>query len=173
MKVLIRQMMVDDLDTVLEIERDVYANPWSRKSFEFEVRANRFGTSLVLEKEGAIIGYAVIWIIFTEFHIANLVIRKDYQGRGYGKFLLKEMLKLADGQEYALLEVRPSNHRALELYKKFGFKAVHIRKSYYHDGEDAIIMRKEFPREEAEAPTLSGEKSEKNREGSSGAGNSE
>ena len=42
--------------------------------------------------------------------------------------------------EYMTLEVRASNEAALNLYRKMGFIQVNVSKSYYPDGEDAIVM---------------------------------
>ena len=43
-----------------------------------------------------------------------------------------------------ILEVRKSNFPAINLYLKFGFSELGIREKYYNDGEDAIIMKREF-----------------------------
>jgi ribosomal-protein-alanine N-acetyltransferase len=38
--------------------------------------------------------------------------------------------------------VRVSNEPAKSLYQKQGYKEVTVRKRYYPDGEDALIMQK-------------------------------
>ena len=44
-----------------------------------------------------------------------------------------------------LLEVRPSNLRALDIYQRYGFEQIGRRKGYYpaanSQREDAIVMR--------------------------------
>ncbi|MCK6620434.1 MAG: ribosomal protein S18-alanine N-acetyltransferase [Calditrichaceae bacterium] len=137
-----RYMTVEDLDAVMEIERRVFIDPWSRKSYEFEIIENRYSLPLVLEYAGKIVGYAVVWQVYEEFHIASLAIAPEQQGRGWGKYLLETLLKLADNADYALLEVRPSNTRAIRMYEQFGFTRLGVRKRYYQNGEDALVMRK-------------------------------
>lgn len=137
-------MKFDDLDRVMEIEKEVFPDPWSRKSYEFEVAGNRFSIPIVLEFNHEIIGHAVVWKIFEEFHIATIAVAIEYRGQGWGEYLLSSLMDMAAETEYALLEVRPSNISAIRLYEKFGFAKVGMRRHYYRNGEDALIMRKEF-----------------------------
>jgi ribosomal-protein-alanine N-acetyltransferase len=43
--------------------------------------------------------------------------------------------------EALVLEVRPSNKSACKLYQRLGFAEVGIRKRYYGDGEDALVLK--------------------------------
>ena len=146
MKAIIRRMQEEDLDAVLSIENRVFPDPWQRTSFLFEIYGNRFSYPVILEQEHTIIGYAVAWEIFEEFHIANIAIHPDFQKQGWGTFLLNHLLEHARRChcDYALLEVRPSNQAALALYTKMGFYPAGERKRYYRDGENAIVMRKDL-----------------------------
>ena len=67
----IRRMTKEDLDQVILLERQIFPDPWSQKSFEYEVAQNAFGIPLILETKQNIIGYAIIWRIYEEFHIGN------------------------------------------------------------------------------------------------------
>ncbi|GAB4380407.1 MAG: ribosomal protein S18-alanine N-acetyltransferase [Calditrichia bacterium] len=140
----IRYMTEDDLDIVADLERQIFSDPWSKTSFEFEIHRNRYSIPLVLESENQIIGYAVVWKIYEEFHIANLAIRPEFQGKKIGTYFLEEILKYSGGCKYALLEVRESNIRAQNLYKKFGFRTILKRRHYYKNGENALVMQKIF-----------------------------
>ena len=143
-KLSIEKMTLKYVDEVVEIENLLYSDPWSRKSFLYEVIANQFSTPKVLLMDKMVIGYAIVWTIFEEFHIANIAIHPDYQNQGFGTFLLSEILKEDKGLEYAILEVRESNLPAIHLYEKFGFTKISKRYRYYSNGENAIIMRKKF-----------------------------
>lgn len=138
----IQKMLPKHLDDVLKIERRIFPDPWSRKSFTYEILANAYSLPLVLLMEETVIGYSIIWIIFEEFHIANFAIHPDYQRQGLGTYFFNEIMKKAVGLEYAILEVRDSNLKAIRLYEKFGFKRIMLRKHYYSNGDNAIVMRK-------------------------------
>jgi len=140
----IRRMTEKDLDVVTKLERRLFPDPWSRSSFEFEIHQNIYSFPMVLEQKGQIIGYAIIWKIYEEFHIANLAIHPDFQGRKLGSYFLDQILKMKGDCRYALLEVRESNKRAIHLYEKFGFKTIMKRPKYYRNGETALVMQKLF-----------------------------
>lgn len=141
-KLVIQKMMARHLDDVLKIESRIFTDPWSRKSFQYEILANAYSLPLVLLMGETVIGYSIIWMIFEEFHIANFAIHPDYQGRGLGAYFFNEIMKKAVGVEYAILEVRDTNLKAIRLYEKFGFKKIVLRKHYYSNGDNAIVMRK-------------------------------
>jgi ribosomal-protein-alanine N-acetyltransferase len=100
-----------------------------------------------LLQENEIFGYAVIWKIYEEFHIANFAIRPDQQGKKFGKLFFEKILELREDADFALLEVRESNHRAIHLYQKFGFRTIMKRMNYYRNGETALVMQKIFGKE--------------------------
>ena len=135
-------MTLDDLDAIMEIEQAVFADMWSRYSYTYEITANRYSIPVVLTLNGGIIGHAVAWKVFEEFHIATLAISPGQQGHGYGELLLSALLEQKGDAAFSLLEVRRSNLKAIQLYEKFGYKIIHTRNSYYRDGEDALVMHK-------------------------------
>ena len=139
---IIRRMTEADLDTITKLEQQLFNDPWSRNSFEYEVKRNPFSIPLVLEDKKTILGYSIVWKIYEEFHIANLAISLKYQGKKKGAYLLDQVLNLADESSYVLLEVRESNERAIRLYEKFGFKTIMKRYHYYRNGETALVMQK-------------------------------
>ena len=76
-----------------------------------------------------------------EYHVLNFALKKNYQHRGYGKLFFNIIINeyILDGSVF--LEVKRSNLSAINFYKKFNFKEIGLKKKYYSDGEDAIIMR--------------------------------
>ncbi|MGJ3253456.1 MAG: ribosomal protein S18-alanine N-acetyltransferase [Elainellaceae cyanobacterium] len=90
-----------------------------------------------------LLGMVCLWSIVEEAHITLLVIHSDYRRQGLGQTLLHISLARAwmRGLEWATLEVRSSNQRAIALYQKFGFQEIGRRRRYYQDsGEDALIL---------------------------------
>ncbi len=128
-----RLMEEKDIDQILRIEQECFAAPWSRESFENELRKNKFALYLVLEEEDKVIGYCGSWLIIDEIHITNIAILPEYRGRKLGEALLRKMMEIAklEGANTMTLEVRVSNHVAISLYRKLGFQEGGIRKNYY------------------------------------------
>lgn len=140
-------MTHDDLDQVMEIEHSSFPYPWSRTSFEKELRDNGYACYLVADtgKNGQVLGYAGSWVLFGEAHITTLAVHSDYRRAGVGSTLLTSLMEKAYklGACQIFLEVRDSNGAARTLYEKLGFQIKGIRKKYYHD-EDAVVMIRDF-----------------------------
>ena len=97
-------------------------------------------------KREYIVGFAGIWVLADEAHITNLAVRKRYRRRGIGELLLISIIDLAKELKASImtLEVRASNLPAQNLYRKYGFTQVGIRRGYYLDNrEDGILMSTE------------------------------
>ncbi|EXX85051.1 alanine acetyltransferase [Paenibacillus darwinianus] len=138
-----RPMALDDVQTIVEIEREVFTAPWSYEAFVNELRHNHFARYLVMINDGCIIGYGGMWTIIDEAHVTNIAVRNGWRGYGYGERLMRELQKLAveNGTTAMTLEVRVSNEVAQRLYRKLGFKPSGLRPKYYTDNqEDALIM---------------------------------
>ncbi len=142
-KVILRRMLESDLDRVLEIEIACFPRPWSRESFMSELK-NLCARYVVLVEDGVIAGFGGMWIIVDEAHVNNIAVHPGYQGKGYGRRILREMMRAAYHAAEAIqmtLEVRVTNVKAINLYTSLGFEVAGRRKNYYEDnGEDAYIM---------------------------------
>ncbi len=144
MKINIRPMTLDDVDQVVQLEHQIFIDAWSKESFIREVEGKEYAHPLVLEVDGQLAGYAIVWHYFDELHIANFAIHPDFRRKGLGKQLMRYILEQFGTAHFAFLEVRKSNVAAINLYRSFGFKAIQIRKKYYRDGEDAVVMFKDL-----------------------------
>lgn len=138
-----RKMTVEDLDDVIEVEVNSFATPWSRDAFYNELTKNQFAHYLVAEVDEKVVGYCGVWIIVDEAHITNIALLPDYRGLKLGEALMGRIMEIARdlGALRITLEVRVSNERAQNLYRKFGFEEGALRKQYYTDNmEDALVM---------------------------------
>jgi len=132
-----------DLRRVLEIEKNIYAFPWTLGNFRDSIRA---GYACWVYREGRhLIGYAVLVIAADEAHLLNLSVAAHAQNRGHGRRLLGNVIEItrARGARVLFLEVRPSNEAGQRLYAGQGFKQVGVRRAYYpaHRGrEDALVL---------------------------------
>ena len=145
MNISIREMREEDLDRVMEIEKEAFTPPWSREAFLLELTKNLLAKYIVVLVDGEVVGYGGIWLILDEGHITNIAVDQKHRGLGIGNRLLEGLIQLCiDRNIRAMtLEVRKSNEIAKSLYKKYGFQEYGIRPKYYQDNnEDAIIMWK-------------------------------
>lgn len=139
----IRPLTGADLDAVMEIEIRAYDFPWTQSIFRDCLRVGY--CCWCCENEGIIQGYGVMSAAAGESHILNLTVHPESQRQGIGSKLLKHFLQLArrHGADTIMLEVRPSNRKAINLYEKLGFNEIGVRRNYYpaEDGrEDALML---------------------------------
>lgn len=139
----IRPMFEPDLDAVLANEFTGYDFPWTRGVF---LDCLKVGNQCwVLERDGEVLGHAIVTVGASEAHLLNICIRASEQGAGLGRRLVTYALEKAHaaGADALFLEVRPSNDVAAKLYDSIGFSEVGVRKNYYpaHIGhEDARVL---------------------------------
>ena len=145
--IIIHEMTMEQLDEVMLIEEECFPTPWSRASFEKELKENVYAYYFTAELDGKIAGYGGMWHIVNEGHITNIAVTESARRQGVGQKLVDALF--AKGRELEMigmtLEVRISNYKAQRLYSRNGFKPEGIRKNYYDDTrEDAVIMWKRF-----------------------------
>lgn len=136
-------MSVSDVDEILPLEYRAYAYPWSRANFTDSLASGY--SCWVGRIGGELIGYFVLMMVVDEAHLLNICVSTKYQGVGMGARLLRHAMMTARsaGALSLLLEVRPSNERALILYRHFGFRQIGVRRGYYpavSGREDALVM---------------------------------
>jgi ribosomal-protein-alanine N-acetyltransferase len=146
----IRPMREADIDAIMAIERHAYTFPWTAGIFLDCLRVG-YNAWVCLQQE-TIRGYALMSCGGGEAHLLNLCVDPGDQGRGFGKALLRHVLRQAGrlGADQLFLEVRPSNARALRLYEAMFFTEVGRRKNYYptpRGREDALIMARYVARD--------------------------
>lgn len=139
-------MQASDLDDVLALEQSVYPHPWSMANFVDSLNSH-YEAWVLRDRDGTLLGYFLLMAAVDESHLLNVAVSADKQGQGLGRFLLNQAVACSRGlgMESVLLEVRPSNTRALEVYERYGFKQIGRRKGYYpaanQQREDAVVMR--------------------------------
>lgn len=134
------------VNRVLEIEKATFDPAWT--DISFHILIDRGCQCWILEEDSSIAGYSICQVESAVAHILNLCVRRGSRGRGLGRMLLDHLLKnVRPGIEYAVLEVRKSNRKALRLYRSSGFQSYSIKPGYYPKGigrEDAIVLVKRF-----------------------------
>jgi ribosomal-protein-alanine N-acetyltransferase len=140
----LRPFIESDLPQVLEIEQASFPLPWKEEFFLKELY-HPHSWFWVAEKEGSIVGYLCGWFVADEGEILKIAVHPAYRRCGLGKFLLDEIIAVACQREVQTLhlEVRVSNTEAMTLYKLCGFQETGMRRQYYENGEDALLMKRE------------------------------
>lgn len=143
MKATLRPADPGDVPAISAIENATFPCPWPELALHGEME-NDMATFKVLSLAGTVIGYYDLWICTDEAHLLNVAVAASEQRRGYGAMMVEDAIEVARarGCRRVVLEVRPSNRAAVDLYEKFGFKMVARRPYYYADGEDAGVMLK-------------------------------
>ena len=141
---IVRCMKKDDLEEIVKIEKDLYKTPWNLNQFRYELEENEFSYVYVLENDGVIVGYYGFWVMFEDVDITKVSIRKEFQGMKLSNVLIQDCFnRVSELGAYKInLEVRIDNYKAINLYEKYGFEKVCVRKDYYGKGEDALILCK-------------------------------
>jgi len=161
--VLIRRMTLNDIDQVVELDRQSFPIAWSARTYQHEIMHNESSTMIVLQEADAepvrkgnggeqggwlprllipehrpyvpLLGYAGFWTIADEAHISTIAVHPDWRGYKLGELLIWVMVQEAIGKGAGVvtLEVRVGNQVAINLYRKYGFTIVGRRKGYYRD----------------------------------------
>lgn len=138
-----REMTVEDLEQVVEIENRLFSDPWTKEGFYFSYQ--RKYNVFCHRRKRKILAYCSMQTVLDEGDILNVAVSPDRQREGIGYFLVDSMLKMAEmiGIHIVHLEVREGNGTARRLYERLGFKEDGLRKNYYTDPtENAVLMTK-------------------------------
>lgn len=134
-KLYLLEMMHKDAE---EIERkyEQFPNLWNIEQFKQDKENSKI---FVAKQNNEIIGFVSYKNILDEVEIMNIVTRKDKRNQGVASNLLSYIIRKAKANKINL-EVNANNTTAINLYSRFGFKKVGLRKKYYEGKDDAILM---------------------------------
>jgi [ribosomal protein S18]-alanine N-acetyltransferase len=146
----VRPMVAADVPAVEAIERQGFVTPYPANTF-IEQLALPHGRVTVAEvglpDSPIVVGFCNYWLLAGELELLAIGSHQEYRRRGVAHALFAEMAQAAAAAQvsHAFLEVRAGNHAAIALYLKYGFVNVAVRRAYYRDGEDAVVMRATLP----------------------------
>jgi [ribosomal protein S18]-alanine N-acetyltransferase len=138
-------MTADDLPVVAAIEWEASLHPWSPNVIKGELQMP-LARNLVAVSGEKVIGYLGFWLVAGEAQIQNIFVQRDFRGRGVASGLLAALrdISVSEGATAATLEVRSQNEGAIALYGKNGFVVQGVRRKYYDDGDDALLMGRDL-----------------------------
>ncbi len=129
---------------IMPIEQQVYPRPWTAQVFVEELEQARVGKRhyLVGTIGDELVGYGGLLYVENDAHVTNLAVHPMWRSRGIATELLLDLAWEANrrGCEAMTLEVRHTNVAAQQLYRRFGFVPAGVRKKYYENRDDAIVM---------------------------------
>lgn len=139
---MIRTMVIDDIFSVVALENKVFKETLGASFFDQELTLNPFALYYVIELHKEIIGYIGLRIYDNNCEVMNFAINREYQRQGYGQMLFDYVLEELKKRNVNLisLEVRKNNKQALNFYYKNEFYKDHVRKNYYNNNEDALVL---------------------------------
>ena len=140
-----------DISELLAIEQIQFPEPWTRGMLLDEVTNIETRRYTVVVEDGKILGYLGVMFVMDELHINTIGVLPDFEGKGIAAALMDDAWRDAKERniERATLEGAVSNKRAQDLYYRYGFKPVGIRKNYYDKiGEDALVLWADLPVED-------------------------
>ncbi|MFI6320763.1 ribosomal protein S18-alanine N-acetyltransferase [Nonomuraea sp. NPDC050556] len=141
-------MTAADLPAVMAIEREMFPlDAWSEGMLRGELadqpRTRHYVVALV---DGEIVGYAGLAAAADQADVQTIAVLDAFQGKGIGSAMLTNLLTEAArrGALEIFLEVRADNPRARAVYEHFAFEEIGVRRRYYDDGTDAIVMKRKL-----------------------------
>ena len=139
-------MTNEDLENIKDILQTEFDEFWTYEILQQELLSNNSKYIVAKTLDNIIVGFAGIKIILDTAELMNIVTKKSFRANGIGKLMLEYLINMCkNGKIKTLnLEVNSQNTIAINLYKKYNFKEVGLRKKYYNNTYDAILMSLNF-----------------------------
>lgn len=138
----ITELSLETVEAVADIEKECFSIPWSKESIKETLNDKRYLT--LVAKDGKMtVGFATCFTILDEGSINNIAVTSKYRNMGIASAIIKSVIDYGIKKHLSFwtLEVRKSNFAAINLYKRFGFEQIGIRKNFYEKpSEDGLLM---------------------------------
>lgn len=142
----IEMMSLNDLETIKDILQTEFDEFWTYEILQQELLSNNSKYIVAKSLDNIIVGFAGIKIILDTAELMNIVTKKSFRENGIGKLMLEYLINMCKNEKIKTLnlEVNSQNTIAINLYKKYNFKEVGLRKKYYNNTYNAILMSLNF-----------------------------
>lgn len=132
----------EDISSLELIENSVFTKfdyPLNRRNFLYHIKKRQI---FIIVEQNKICGYMLFFEYKKSIRLYSIAISLDYISLGYGTKLMKYLINFANSKsKYLTLEVKVDNVKAINIYRKFGFRDIKYLKSYYRDGKNGIKMK--------------------------------
>lgn len=137
---MIRKLLKKDFDKVYELGLKLHPNYKIINDLE-EIINNDLNYFYVYEIDGKVVGFIHYTKLYNSVDLVDIIVRKEYRNQKIGSTLIDYMITNLSADDKIYLEVNTNNKKAINLYQKFGFKVINIRKNYY-GLDDAYVMER-------------------------------
>jgi ribosomal-protein-alanine N-acetyltransferase len=139
----IRLLKKEDIKKIVYLEETFLGETLGEEMLESELDSlvTKFYVAII---NNEVVGYIGRYELLNEAEILNFVVDETYQRQGIGQMLFNKVEEDLPNLEKMTLEVRESNTKAKNFYTKNGFKQISIRKNYYKNNENALVLIKEY-----------------------------
>lgn len=122
-----------------------FSDKWSIDQMLSAFESGRFFVIGAYQNQ-KLIGVICASIAIDESDIELVYVDQDCRRQGVARSLVENAFTALKekGVNGVFLEVRESNLPAIKLYESTGFLKLSVRKNYYQDGENAVVMKKEL-----------------------------
>ena len=131
-----------DHEEIMEIHNLSFDNKWNIQSIETMCEIENY-SFIIIKTNNEILGYIILYDTLDSFDLFEIAVKNDHRNQGLGTKLLKALFVRYTDKDI-FLEVNEINVKALSLYEKNGFVRISLRKNYYKDNKNAIIMVKKY-----------------------------
>ena len=140
----IKKLNNQHIEQVYQISTQQFeGESWTQKQIQDSIESKSNICFGVFESE-QLVSYAISQDSIDDINLLLIATKQNQKNKGYAKLLMQHLDDMSTKQNKTFsLEVKSTNTVAIGLYQKFGFKTIHIRKKYYKDGADALIMFKQ------------------------------
>ena len=141
----IKSLSKQSVSQILELYDGNFSDGWSQNMLNSGFDGGRLFAFGVFNEQ-QLVGVITFSLGVDDADIEGVVVDKNYRGKGLAQSLIESAHSFIKekGIQKVLLEVRQTNTPAINLYQKVGYKQISVRKNYYSDGENALVLIKEF-----------------------------
>lgn len=139
------ELSILDASRIICLYEGDFSDGWNKDMLVSAFNEGRFH-AFGMEEKGELIGFIGITLSADFADIESVYVDKNFRRQKIANTLVDKALNFIceKGLNKTLLEVKETNENAIALYEKAGFKRISIRKKYYQDGSNAIIMAREI-----------------------------
>lgn len=135
-------MNFNDLENIKDLLTSEFDEFWDYTTLKEELSSPFSKYFVAKDLENNIVGFAGLKVVLDEADLMNIVTRKNMRNLGVASSMLEYLISYCKSSKIKSLnlEVNVQNSIAINLYKKYNFKEVGLRKKYYNNTYDAILM---------------------------------